>query len=115
MADFVQVANELNRMCVCFGDGCHDRAGDTCPFASVPGIGLESTDCYIYAIDHPDESQKLVMRWAEAHPAPKYPTWEEVLRQIGVITGAETTFELYKREISPIHAARLGIEPIEGK
>lgn len=75
MAEFTEVMRQARRMCEAFRDGhCSE-----CPIgnATVLECGITVTsemDC--------EEVERRVMQWAQEHPEPVYPTWEEGWKQL---------------------------------
>ena len=70
MAKFTEVMRQARRMCEAFRDGHCSK----CPIgnADVLECGITVTsdmDC--------EEIERRVMQWAEKHPEPVYPTWDE--------------------------------------
>ena len=70
MAKFTEVMRQARRMCEAFRDGHCSK----CPIgnADVLECGITVTsemDC--------EEVERRVMQWAEKHPEPVYPTWDE--------------------------------------
>ena len=62
MAEFTTVLKQLRRMCA--NNGCND-----CPVCDKY--------CRVLGIMSESEVERIVMHWADEHPEPKYPTWEE--------------------------------------
>lgn len=56
MAEFLEVMRQAKRLCKAFVD-CDD-----CPFNDMLDAG---------------KVEAVIMKWAEAHPEPRYPTWKE--------------------------------------
>lgn len=74
MAEFYEVMKQAKRMCRSFGaacDGCklHWFDGETlCLLSGTPQTWHDSKM---------QDAERIVMDWAEKHPEPRYPTWEE--------------------------------------
>jgi hypothetical protein len=92
MAEFSEVIKQFKR-------GCGLKGG--CPFFPTCNIG----HCRKIAFEHPDEFERRVMEWAEAHPEPKFPRWSDYLNEMG--------YGLYYRIPADI-AEKLAIKPKEG-
>ena len=123
--EFAEVMRQWKRMCECFG-GC-----SKCPLYDEDGFahvlcsegGIRSAE--------PETVEKVVEAWTAEHPEPVYPTWFEVLEQMGVagmINCGEPFYDSQDREVylpqaaftpkvfEPIPAdiaQKLGIEPKE--
>ena len=71
MAEFLEVWRNHRRMCEAYED-C-----GKCPLWTI---------CIrdIFDYDKLQEVERIVMSWAEEHPEPVYPTWEEWLLDNGV-------------------------------
>lgn len=128
MAEFQEVAKELERMCntyltarKCKTDVCPLYCGDLCYAQAIAHVRGDDA-CNL---------EKVVMDWAKANPAPIYPTWFEVLERFGIagrINGEpyydSTNREVYLKQpaftpkafesIPADIAQKLGIEPKEG-
>lgn len=77
MAEFQEVMRQANRMCASYANDCTDcglRKEDyACPFDNLPeGMDLKSLP----------EIERVVMDWAEKHPEPRYPSWNEAWKQL---------------------------------
>ena len=59
MAEFVKVVTEHKRMCENF------KMCGKCPLGKEHGLG---TQCRMWVVDHPEETEQIVMQWAEEHP-----------------------------------------------
>lgn len=122
MAEFKDVAKELERMCNTY-HAARKCNTDKCP------IYCEDL-CYAPAMVHVhgDDAcklEKVVMSWAAEHPEPKYPTFAEWLNSIGVIIGDVPlplpnipvyVYQAGAKMFEPIPsdiAEKLGIEPKE--
>lgn len=70
MAEFSEVMKQVKRMCKEFGNDCTGcgLAGSHCPLGPIP----ENWDGVDFA-----NVERIVMDWAEQHPEPTYPTWNE--------------------------------------
>ena len=100
MAKFTEVFHQIQRMCngtacnVCrlnFGDENYIHCGAR-PYGNA----------------HVDEIEKIVMDWAKEHPEPRYPTWQEWLKERGVISAGG----FYEKAFMPIPddiAEKLGL------
>ena len=62
MAEFVTVIKELNRMCESLGAKCSG-----CKLSSYNNDYKQT--CVGMVEDHPEETEKIVMKWAAEHPA----------------------------------------------
>ena len=55
-----------------------------------------------------------IMQWAAEHPEPVYPTWEEYLRNVGVIPTNQDIVQIFlKASIPDDIAEKLGLKPKE--
>ena len=74
MAEFCEVMKQTARMCAsyrndCAGCGLANDASE-CPFEALP-------EGWTVKLDRLAEIEHIVMDWAEKHPEPRYPTWNE--------------------------------------
>lgn len=85
MADFIEVINHRIRMCnAIYGTGdCTN-----CPLEKHHDGYPSSCDEWI--LDNPEKAQSLILKWAEEHPLPIYPTWSDWISA----TFPETSFRL---------------------
>lgn len=96
MAEFIEVMRQARRMCEAFGDGhCSE-----CPIgnAKVLECGITVTsemDC--------EEVERRVMLWANEHPEPVYPSWEEGWGQMFPDADIRHAFcpEMFGKEYEP--------------
>ena len=124
MAKFIEVMEQAKRMCESFSDGhCSE-----CPVGNANVL-----ECGIMVTSEMDckEVERRVMQWAEKHPEPVYPTWDEW--QNSVFPDAEiditpctfgsrdrfkcedkTCAECMEHQIPADIAKKLGINPKEG-
>lgn len=75
MAQFVEVMKQARRICLehpgdCDGCPLHDDEGLACRFY------LNET--YFYD----DDTERIVLKWAEYHPDPVYPSWKEAWQKL---------------------------------
>lgn len=85
MADFIEVINHRIRMC----NGIYGTGDCTnCPLEKFHGGCTDSCDAWI--LDNPEKAQSLILKWAEEHPLPIYPTWSEWI----LATFPDTSFRL---------------------
>ena len=125
MAEFKDIAREFNRMCHFY---------DTPPCEGCP-MGFHTinrSDCMSRLFYNPEKYEERVIKWAEKHPEPKYPTWTEWLSKQGFVelkagqfvkqTGNEYVYEcktvaiLTDKAAVPIPAdiaEKLGVEQME--
>lgn len=81
MANYTEVMREWKRMCTSMEQGYGDNCCENCP---VPGTGCPA----IWedgAADDSEVIERVVMKWAEAHPEPKTPTWRQWLLDMGLL------------------------------
>lgn len=128
MAEFTEVMRQARRMCASYEHKCEQG----CPLDHSNGkternlcILIGSGDGAIY-----DEIEHYVMRWAEDHPEPVYPTWQEWQKKVFPDAGDDmypcnflsytecgckwpSCNECVDRPIPADIAAKLGIKPIE--
>ena len=130
MAEFQEVAKELERMCNTYHAVSGKCGTDECP------LYLKDL-CYAQAMAHVHGNdacnlEEVVMSWAAEHPKPVYPTWREYLQEQGIldveyIPAASSTTSTSKsyvqtvKTLTPFYhpipddiAQKLGIEPKEG-
>lgn len=69
MAQFSEVMRHARRMCESFRDGCRE-----CPIGDADE--LECGITFMSCMDC-EEVEHRVMQWAQEHPEPVYPTWNE--------------------------------------
>lgn len=131
MAEYTGIMRQQKRMCKYYETIVGSCEG--CPIheEEIAYICVEAP-CAI-DIEDVDKAEKLIGTWAEKHPEPVYPTWEEWLIEIGVtkpvIIGEPWPVELpggsmiepaYKlvadtrKRIPAEIAEKLGIKPLEG-
>lgn len=80
MSKFLEVMRQAKRMCKAMGDaciGCPLRAVGECVFTELYGENPED-----WAEATVAEIERIVMDWAEKHPEPRYPSWNEGWRQL---------------------------------
>lgn len=75
MAEFKDVMRQYKRMCDEFRSGLHEKYCDECPVSSI--VNGKDATCTEVVRSAPEWFEKTVMDWAEKHPEPRYPTWEE--------------------------------------
>ena len=113
MAEFQEVAKELERMCNMY-HAARKCGTDDCP------VYYEDL-CYAQVMVHVhgDDAcnlEEVVMSWAEKHPKPVYPTWVEWLREIGIVPSEQKCFHDWLLTPIPTDIAqKLGIEPKEAQ
>ena len=104
MAEYGEVIKEFKRMCWFYS---RDKMHESCPLsASYPNCNIGQ--CRKIAFEHPAEFGRKVMQWANEHPLPKYPSWEEYLCSIGFCS-----YNSLSESIPADIAQKLGIEPKE--
>lgn len=67
MAEFVEVAKHRKRMC---------ESKTSCAECAL-NIVNSGNGCNDLLLNSPAEYERIVMKWAEEHPEPQYPTWEQ--------------------------------------
>ena len=132
MAEFQEVMKQAKRMCDAYGIECspctlHEKYG-LCPLCA------QTDDCVPqdWVLDKMADIERIVMDWAEKHPEPRYPSWNEAWKQLfpdGQRTpcpgcfgrkyasewcGHEECGECKNRPIPADIAAKLGVKPIGG-
>lgn len=126
MSEFTDVMEQAKRMCKAFSDGhCSE-----CPIGNAKVL-----ECGITVMSEMDceEVERRVMQWANDHPEPVYPSWEEGWRQLfpeafstpcPVICGKKYRIagcpnhrcDTCKKRVMPAEVAeKLGIKPKEAK
>lgn len=75
MAQFVEVMKQARRICLehpgdCDGCPLHDDEWSGCRF--------DLTEEYLYD----DTTERIVLKWAEEHPEPVYPSWDDGWKQL---------------------------------
>lgn len=71
MAEFQAVMKQTKRMCAAYESRC-----DRCPFGKSDGCPFDFFKHHTKSFDF-YEVEHIVMDWADKHPEPKYPTWEQ--------------------------------------
>jgi len=121
MTNFAQTMHDWQRMCKYFDEHYHEDCCHICPIQSCDAIWMmdDTTDW--------GKIEKEINIWAAEHPEPKYPTWREYLKKMGLTTpksvyfsdenGAGVRLEdgLAEKANQPIPAeiaAAIGLEPI---
>lgn len=59
MAEFVKVVTEKSRMCESF------KLCSKCPLRKEQEPDIQ---CQTWVVDHPEETERIVMQWAAEHP-----------------------------------------------
>ena len=72
MAEFCEVMKQKRRMCDSFPDSC-----EGCPIHSWAANNAENTYCEETFSKHYEKLEPIILKWAEEHPEPRYPTWIE--------------------------------------
>ena len=117
MAEYNDVINHFKRMCRYYNNMATQNS---CPLY-CKGHGCNISHCRLLAFDD-KKFQNVVMKWAETHKEPVYPTWMEWLTDVGAIPKAiswdeplvEAVYDAIQEPISADTAQKLGIEPKEG-
>ena len=111
MAEFIDVIYTIQRICKRRNGQC-----STCllgEFACPNNARFDKTEEAAFC-----ELEDVVVRWAEEHPEPDYPTWVEWLVDQGLIFVTSNTYAFnFLKATDPIPAdiaQKLGIEPKEG-
>ena len=115
MAEFQYVIKHWRRMCKKYTTDNNDCCKG-CPLEDIAehGCGAIFDEYFADVVDWP-ELERRVMQWAAEHPEPVYPTWEEYLRNVGVIPTNQDIIQTFlKAHIPADTAQKLGIEPKEG-
>ena len=110
---FQEVMRQRKRMCnehIKKPSGCEE-----CPLETIRDSSM--LQCWRYFCEYYDESEKVVMRWAEENPEPQYMTWAEWLHEQGLMTdvidgkGGTFLYNLASETIPTETAQKLGLEP----
>lgn len=78
MAEFQEVMKQAKRMCKGYGptcDGCALYSEDGCLFQNDKTPDDKNLNFLA-------DAEKIVMDWAEKHPEPRYPSWQEAWMQL---------------------------------
>ncbi len=65
---FVEVMKQYRRMCAVRYSGCL-----SCELASANNG--KNVSCRDLIMKHPEDAERIIMKWADEHPEPQYPTW----------------------------------------
>ena len=86
MTNFAQTMHDWQRMCKYFDELYKE---DSCHFCPIKRCGSiwEMSD-----ITNWEEFEEIINTWAAEHPEPKYPTWREYLKKMGLITSTNVYF-----------------------
>lgn len=120
MTNFTQTMRNWQRMCKYFDKHYEDECCRICLIHNCDAIWAmdEATDW--------GKIEEIVNTWAAEHPEPKYPTWREYLRKMGLTTpksvyfsnedgaGVKLEDDLAEKADQPIPAeiaTALGLEP----
>ena len=79
MTNFAQIMHDWQRMCNYFEKQYDYACCEYCPLESCGAIWEMSY------IKNWEEFEKKITDFVKAHPEPKYPTWREYLKKIGVV------------------------------
>ena len=121
MAEFKDVMREWKRMCAYETDRAVKQeryCGMVCPIGPLSVCG----DCGDWRDEDFARAEKLIIDWADEHPASQFPTWADWLSEMGVITcapmvGKKMWYAVYAKTVNdPIPAyiaGKLVIEPKE--
>jgi len=85
MTNFAQTMRDWQRMCKYYDEHYQE---DCCHICSLQSCGA------IWEMDDTTnwkEIEEIVNTWAAEHPEPKYPTWREYLKEMGLI-GSKTVY-----------------------
>ena len=72
MAEFVDIIKIKKRVC---NGTCH-----RCPISSYNNV--RRVGCEEFILKHPEEAEEILLKWANDHPEPTYPTWEQAWNQL---------------------------------
>jgi len=120
MTNFAQIMRDWQRMCKYYDEHYQEDCCHICPIHNCDAIWAmdEATDW--------GKIEEVVNTWAAEHPEPKYPTWREYLKKMGLTTpksvyfideysaGARLEDRLNEKADQPIPAeiaTALGLEP----
>ena len=115
MAEFQNVAKELERMCNTY-HAARKCNTDECPIYREE-LCYDQTMVSVHG-DDACELEKVVMSWAAEHPELVYPTWLEWLSDMGLIVKNGDAYAFHfimaTKYIPADIAQKLGIKPKEG-
>jgi len=121
MTNFAQIMRDWQRMCKYYDEHYQEDCCHICPIHNCDAIWAmdETTDW--------GKIEEIVNTWAAEHPEPKYPSWREYLKKIGVViernidyfenscvVSKDNAFILNENADQPIPveiATALGLEP----
>lgn len=113
MAEFQEVIQQKKRMC---------NSVLCCKCDIYRLCGEDLSKCPQFISNNPKKAEEVIMRWAEEHPEPVYPSWYDYLHNIGVLynkhtAGGYVTEICWGYMMAPIDddtAQKLGLQPKEG-
>lgn len=79
MTNFTQIMHNWQRMCAYYDKFYQEDSCHFCPIKKCDSI-WEMRD-----VTNWKEYEEIISTWAAEHPEPKYPTWREYLKKIGVV------------------------------
>ena len=119
--DFVQTMKDWKRMCNAMEQEDEYTACDKCDLRDFGCPAIYEKECNSADWKH---VERVVAKWAAEHPEPKYPTWWEWLKSMGIVSKAKSEYsEIFDTiceetrmfdSIPADIAQKLGIEPKEG-
>ena len=86
MINFTQTMHNWQRMCKYFDEHYQEDCCHVCPIHNCDAI---------WAMDETTDWGKIeesINAWAAEHPEPKYPTWREYLKEMGLTTSTNVYF-----------------------
>ena len=120
MTNFAKIMHDWQRMCKYYDKLYEEKCCDYCPIEGCGAI-WEMEDKTNW-----EDWEKKIIEFSREHPEPKYPTWREHLRKMGLLTSVNTYFieengaglriddalnEKADCPIPPEIATALGLEP----
>lgn len=89
ITSFAQIMHDWQRMCKYFDEHYHEDCCHICPIQNCGAIWeMEDTTDW-------GEIEEIVNTWSAEHPEPKYPSWREYLKKIGLIDEQHIQFQEY--------------------
>ena len=115
MTDFAQTMHNWKRMCEYFEKQYEQDCCDYCPLTGCGAIWEMDKENW-------EDFEKKINTWAAENPEPKYPTWREFIKEMGLtnerkvagcngVTTYDTLNEKADEPIYPEMAEKLGLKP----
>ena len=124
MAEFQEVIRQWGRMCKCNTCG-NEEDLPMCPIDCSLGLALCDELPHNWTEEAAEQFEAIVIKWAEEHPEPVYPTFAEWL-YVSFLKWCQANHPrrakdekawfdyLYETHIPANIAQKLGIKPVEG-